>query len=391
MLKEMIRVQIPFILQGFLVFSLFSCSLQKESSKPPVYQNFHPGQVWYDTDSVHINAHGGGILYHDNNYYWFGEHKTAGKGGNTALVGIRCYSSKDLYNWKNEGIALAAVDDSTSEIVKGAIIERPKVIYNSKTGKFVMWFHLELKEQGYSAARTGVAVSDKVTGPYHYLRSCRPNAGVWPMNASEDLAETEFKQEQEWWTPEWRQDIDKGMLVKRDFGKGQMSRDMTLFVDDDGTAYHIHSAEENLTLHISELTPDYTGFTGSWIRVAPGGHNEAPAIFKRSGKYFMITSGCTGWNPNAARSFVADSVWGPWKPLGNPCEGKDADLTFHSQSTFVFPLPGKKDAYIFMADRWTPENPIDGRYIWLPVQFKGSNPVVHWQPAWNLSVFDKVQ
>ena len=32
-------------------------------------------------------------------------------------------------------------------------MERPKVIYNKQTGKFVMWFHLELKGRGYGPAR----------------------------------------------------------------------------------------------------------------------------------------------------------------------------------------------------------------------------------------------
>ena len=43
-----------------------------------------------------------------------------------------------------------------------------------------------------------------------------------------------------------------------------------------------------------------------------GGHNEAPAIFKKDGTYWMITSGCTGWAPNAARLFSAPFIWGPW-------------------------------------------------------------------------------
>ena len=85
------------------------------------------------------------------------------------------------------------------------------------------------------------------------------------------------------------------------FGEGQMSRDMTLYVDDDGKAYHIFSSEENLTLHIAELTGDYLHHTGRYTRVAPAGHNEAPAIFKHDGTYWMITSGCTGWAPNEAR------------------------------------------------------------------------------------------
>ena len=86
--------------------------------------------------------------------------------------------------------------------------------------------------------------------------------------------------------------IAKGLYFKRDFEGGQMSRDMTLFVDDDGKAYHIYSAEENLTLNIAELSDDYQSHSGRYVRVAPAGHNEAPAVFKRNGTYWMITSGC---------------------------------------------------------------------------------------------------
>ena len=89
-----------------------------------------------------------------------------------AQVGVHCYSSKDLYNWKDEGIALSVSDDESSPIVKGCILERPKVIFNKKTGKYVMWFHLEPKGAGYSGAQSGVAVSDKVTGPL-YVALCR--------------------------------------------------------------------------------------------------------------------------------------------------------------------------------------------------------------------------
>lgn len=33
-----------------------------------------PGEVWKDTDGNPINAHGGGLLYHDGTYYWYGEY-----------------------------------------------------------------------------------------------------------------------------------------------------------------------------------------------------------------------------------------------------------------------------------------------------------------------------
>jgi hypothetical protein len=59
-------------------------------------KQFTPGELWPDDKSVHINAHGGGMLYQKGIYYWFGEHKIAGGAGNRAMVGVHCYSSKDL-------------------------------------------------------------------------------------------------------------------------------------------------------------------------------------------------------------------------------------------------------------------------------------------------------
>lgn len=374
------------ILLFLLLFSL-KTSAQSGDNK---YTSFLPGNLWLDNEGRLINAHGGGILYHNGKYYWFGEYKS--EIGCSALVGVTCYSSTDLYNWKKETIALHVSNDKKSPITEGCIIERPKVIYNTETQKFVMYFHLELKNKGYTAANVGVAVSDKIEGPYKLIKNERVNAGKWPLNMNGNQRKSKIKDTdfQEWWTPEWISAIKDGLFVRRDFIGGQMSRDMTLFVDDDKKAYHIYSSEDNLTLHIAELTDDYLNYTGKYIRVAPGGHNEAPAIFKKDGRYFMITSGCTGWDPNAARLLVADNIMGDWTLYPNPCNGKDKDLTFHSQSTYILPIVGKEDAFIFMADRWIPRNPMDSRYIWLPIQFEDGLPVLKWFDEWNLNFFEQI-
>ena len=352
---------------------------------PYTDQPIRSGEIWPDDRGEHINAHGGGILVHDGTFYWFGEHK--GERSSSAFVGVTCYSSKDLVNWKYEGVALSVSDDPASDITRGCTLERPKVIYNKKTGKFVMWFHLELRGRGYSAARAAVAVSDNVTGPYTYVGSGRVNPGIPAENVTEaDLAYIDALQEiPRSWTPEWLEAISKGLYYKRDFPGGQMSRDMTLFVDDDGKAYHIYAAEENLTLNIAELSDDYQSHSGRYVRVAPAGHNEAPAIFKRGDTYWMITSGCMGWDPNAARMFSAPSVFGPWTQHPNPCRGEKSEITYGGQSTYILPVPGKKDLYIFMADIWRPRNPIDARYIWLPIQFEqDGTPYLEWLDEWNI-------
>ena len=330
------------------------------------------GELWYDTDGRHINAHGGGILKYNDTYYWFGEHKD--ERTSDAMVGVMCYASKDLVNWRNCGVALSVTEPAPgqsgqrmrrgattgSDIERGCILERPKVIYNPVTKKFCMWFHLELKGQGYNAARYGVAVADRPEGPYKFLYSSRANAGTWPIEGSP---------------------MNFDEYLKRDYGMGQMARDMTLYVDDDGKAYHIFSSEENFTLHIAELTGDYLHHTGRYTRMAPGGQNEAPAIFKHDGTYWMITSGCTGWAPNEARMFSAPTIMGPWTQHPNPCRGPLAEKTFNGQSTYVLKLDDGR--HIFMADIWRPNHPIDARYIWLPIEFEDGKPVVRWRDEWT--------
>ncbi len=372
-------------LKRILGLAFFLCAMVA-AVEAQALDEIRPGQEWPDRKGEHINAHGGGLLFHEGKYYWYGENRPAR--GFTTEVGVEVYSSSDLMNWEDEGVALAVSEEAGHDIERGCIMERPKVVRNPKTGKFVMLFHLELKGQGYAAARVGFAESDSPVGPFRFIRSLRPNAGKWPVDFSrrdirkaKKLKEADYK---EWWTPEWREAIREGLLLARDVPGGQMSRDMTVYVDDDGKAYHIYSAEENLTLNIAELTDDYLDYTGRYVRVAPGGQNEAPAIFKRDGVYWMITSGCTGWAPNEARMFKATSLWGPWEQLPSPFVGKDAKKSFHTQGTYIFKVEGTEDGFVFMADRWNPRSLKNSRHIWLPIDFEAdSTPVIRWVDGWS--------
>jgi beta-galactosidase len=303
---------------------------------------------WRDTHGNVINAHGGGMMYYNNVYYWYGECKgdstyrlkkvTTWECYRAEAEGISCYSSKNLTDWKFEGIALPALKaDSSSDLHPLKVIERPKVIYNEKTGKFVMWMHID--NDDYTKAMAGVAISNTPVGPFTYLGSFKPNGGD--------------------------------------------SRDQTLFRDDDGRAYQIASSEWNKTLYINLLNNDYTKTTGIYTRNFIDASREAPAVFKRNGKYYMITSACSGWDPNEANYAVADSMLGTWKVIGNPCSGKDADKTFYAQSTFVLPVQGKKDLYIAMFDRWNKTDLIDSRYIWLPIKFTLDQIDISWTEKWN--------
>ncbi|KAK9670257.1 hypothetical protein RND81_13G189700 [Saponaria officinalis] len=327
---------------------------------------YYPGRIWLDTEGNPIQAHGGGILYDKGSktYYWYGEYKDgptyhAHKKGaaRVDIIGVGCYSSKDLWTWKNEGIVLAAEEtDETHDLHKSNVLERPKVLYNDKTGKYVMWMHID--NVNYTKAHVGVAVSDYPNGPFEYLHSKSPH--------------------------------------------GFDSRDMTVFKDDDGISYLVYSSVDNSELHIGPLTDDYLDVLDVVRPILIGQHREAPALFKHQGTYYMITSGCTGWAPNEAMAHASESILGPWDTLGNPCIGGNKifrETTFFAQSTFVLPLPGLPDYFLFMADRWNPADLRESRYVWLPLHVAGpadhpldyefgfpmfSRVSIYWHKKWRL-------
>lgn len=327
---------------------LTACSKAQAATEAEAPEPFVQGEKWLDTDGNPINAHGAGMLYHDGVYYLYGEYKV----GETVLpewatwecyrtdvTGVSCYSSKDLRNWKFEGLALEASKDPEHDLHASKVLERPKVVYNARTGKFVMWAHVESAD--YSKAAAGVAVADSPIGPFTYLGSFRPNDA--------------------------------------------MSRDQTVFVDDDGKAYQFASSENNATMYINELSDDYLTPTGNYTRNFIGASREAPAVFKRAGKYYVLTSGCSGWDPNTAQVAVADSIMGPWTVLGDPCRGADAEKTFYAQSTYVQPVHGADDKYLAMFDRWNKTDLQDSRYVWLPIEWTPEGmPLIPWKDTVDL-------
>lgn len=334
------------------------------------------GEAWPDNNGIHINAHGGCILKDKGLFYWYGEHKTEGEAGNRAWVGVHVYTSKELYDWTDSGIALDIRDGKEPGLSPGCVIERPKVVRNPD-GKYVMWFHLE-EDKDCTSAIPAIAVSDSPLGPFHLLRKIHPNAGIWPQNVTPDLQEQaridaaresydSLSHAENGKTP---QVSILGMCLP----SGQESRDMTVFIDDDSKGYLIYSSEKNATTHIAELSDDYTGFTSRYWRAFQWRWMEAPVVFKRHGRYYFIGSGCTWWYPNAARSAVADSITGPWTELGNPAVGEGQETTFGSQGTYALKL--SDDEIIFMADQWRWKNAIDGRYLWLPIEWEDNRPAL---------------
>ena len=96
------------------------------------YTSFQPGQPWLDTEGKRIQAHGGSVFFENGVYYWYGENKekTDGKNG-IWHWGVRCYASRDLYNWEDLGLIIPP----EPEIRRPLFIPRPKwtVLISSTT------------------------------------------------------------------------------------------------------------------------------------------------------------------------------------------------------------------------------------------------------------------
>ena len=297
------------------------------------------GIQWADTTGKPIQAHGGGMIKVGEYYYWFGENRNS----NGSFYAVSSYRSRDLRNWELRNHVLRSTSHPELE---PANIERPKVVYNASTGKYVMWMHWE-NGVDYGEARAAVATASTVDGEYTYQGSFRPLAASNVM----------------------------------DHGKpGYMSRDCGLFVDDDQKAYFISASNENYDLNLYLLTPDYLKVDKLAAVLFEGGHREAPALFKRNGTYFLLTSGATGWDPNQASYATSSSLTSAWSALKNVGDGN----TFYSQSTYVLPVQGSAGtAYLYMGDRWAGAwggRVNDSSYIWQPITFPSATSM---SMSWN--------
>ena len=161
-----------------------------------------------------------------------------------------------------------------------------------------------------------------------------------------------------------------------------MSRDCTLYKDQDGSAYFFSSARENYDMMLYKLTDDYTDVKKQIATLWPGGHREAPALVKRGKYYFLMTSGCTGWAPNQAMYAFSKSISGPWSELKNIANS----TAFDSQSTFILPLVGNKTtSYLYVGDRWDGKQYFKSGYIFLPLAFENDSAMtLKWSD--NISV-----
>ena len=349
-----------------------------------MYHSIRPGKEWLDTNGNRIQAHGGSIMYVDGVYYWYGENKEKTTGySHIWHWGVRCYSSTDLYNWKDRGIIIPPEPDNPeSSLHPNAKMDRPHIIYNKKTGKYICW--LKIMNDKEKTQTVTILVADQLLGPYTKVRE-----GFRPL--------------------------------------GMNAGDFDLVVAEDGKAYYYFERVHSETI-CADLTEDYLDVTGYYSTHFPHPYppyvREATVHFIRNGKHYLITSGTTSYLPNPSQVAVADTWHGPYKVLQDPHRYDNSSTSYHSQISSVFKVEGKKDLYIAVADRWVPEHmdlkyeeyknifekafhpefdgPINmnslpkmkegqisentsiAEYVWLPLKFDGTQVYIDWMDEWKI-------
>lgn len=292
-------------------------------------KEFVNGSLWTDAEGNELHAHGGYIIKFNDYYYWYGEDRRK-------HYYVSCYRSKDLSSWEFRNHILTTDSQMAEYRVRTKLqlisntgekvnIERPKVIYNKITRKFVMWAHFE-NGIDYNDAAIAIATCDTPDGNFIYHGSFRPY--------------------------------------------GYMSRDCTLFIDEND-AYFISASRDNADLHIYRLSQDYLNVESLLHKLWQGEYREAPAVFKAGNEYIMLSSFCTGWAPNQSKYAVAKEINGVWSDLMDIGD----ETTFNSQPAFILPY---KDQLLYFGDRWggEAENYFKSGYVVYPLVKEGSRWVL---------------
>lgn len=311
-----------------LVCLACACNTHDEAADPFACAIVN-GVPWIDDQGNPVNAHGACVVEEEGVYYLFGEWKSD---HTNAFPGFGCYSSRDLVHWKFEGVALTVQQEGL--LGPNRVGERPKVMRCPSTGEYILLAHTD--NMGYKDPQVGLAVADKITGPYTFL----------------------------------------GPLLYE--GKPIRRWDMGTFQDWDGTGY--------LLMHhgdIYRLSADYRSAEAKVLDGLEGG-GESPAMFRTDSLYYLFASNLTSWERNDNFYFTAPAIEGPWTRQGLFCP--EGSLTYNSQSTFILPLQrGDSTAYIYMGDRWSyPHQASSATYVWLPLQVDGTRlSIPDYWAVWN--------
>ena len=286
-----------------------------------------PGRTFVDDRGLVAQLHGIGVQQIGDRWFAWGEDKAAGD----RFTAIACYSTDDFASWRFEGASLVA---DAGELGADRIVERPKVLQRPD-GTWVMLVHLDT--EGYETARVGYAIADNPVGPYTFQHSERP--------------------------------------------LGNESRDIGVF-QENGIGYLLSEDRHN-GLHIYRLRDDYLGAEEIVATLRqqdrPELGYESPTLVRHDGRYFLFGSDLTYWSMNDNKYAVAETLEGPWGDWRDIAPA--GTNTFESQVSVVVPVG---DGYVYIGDRWTPDDLQASPPVFLPLRIEGSRVDLEWRDEWAI-------
>ena len=141
------------------------------------------GARFTDTAGQPVHAHGAGVLppwSHPEGgrgkVYLVGTAQKRNVSGFWLSEAINLYSSFDLEHWTFEGRILANTSISVGLPAAEPPVyrlERPKLLYNRATRRYVLYFHLDSAR--FLLGMVGVCTASSVAGPYTFVRGYRPD------------------------------------------------------------------------------------------------------------------------------------------------------------------------------------------------------------------------
>lgn len=288
------------------------------------------GNLWTTDKGETVQAHAPGFVRSGDRWYMVGEDRS-----DSWNPDVNLYSSSDLTHWRFEK-KIIGNGMTDSRLGHSRMIERAKLLYCEKTGRYVVWCHWESKD--YSASEAACFSADSVNGEYRLEWSGRP--------------------------------------------LGIKSRDCNIFIDDDGTAYFISTTNENQDLGLFRLADDYLSVV-EHTKLFEGQRREAPAIIRIGDTYFMLSSACTGWAPNQCKISHSKNLRKGWSPLTDIGDNK----AFRTQPAAILTVKGtEQTAYLYVGDRWMDPDLPNSKTIIFPISFEGNSCIFEYCNRFNINL-----
>lgn len=111
---------------------------------------------------------------------------------------------------------------------------------------------------------------------------------------------------------------------------GNDSRDQSLFIDIDNTAYLLSATNMNQDINIYKLDKSWTRPVELTNTICKGAHRETPYIVNVDGEYYFFSSKASGWYPSQTKYCSTSDLKGEWSPLREIGNNSTYDAQFNS-------------------------------------------------------------